>query len=153
MSMIYSNTKFDIRSSVGLLVLAINWNVHGRCQEFRLYLDRRLYLVQTHFCKTEIVRNYSHQHAVVIWMQVKTLHKQQTLHILYKTVLKPMWSYRMQLLYMASTSNIEILKQSQLKALHMIVDTFLYHIQLSRGVCHYSIVIWYLVRLTCLFMD
>jgi hypothetical protein len=39
-----------------------------------------------------------------------------------KTVLKPIWTYGIQLLGTASTSNIEILERFQLKALCMIVD-------------------------------
>jgi hypothetical protein len=38
----------------------------------------------------------------------------------YKVVLKPIWTYGLQLLGMASTSNIEILERFQLKALRMI---------------------------------
>jgi hypothetical protein len=43
-------------------------------------------------------------------------------HLVYKTILKPVWTYRLQLWGMASTSNIKILKRFQSKALHMIVD-------------------------------
>jgi hypothetical protein len=41
---------------------------------------------------------------------------------IYKTILKPAWTYRIQLCGMASTSNIEIVELSQLKALRMIAD-------------------------------
>jgi hypothetical protein len=40
----------------------------------------------------------------------------------YKTILKPIWTYRIRLLGTASTSNIEILERFQSKALRMIVD-------------------------------
>jgi hypothetical protein len=39
-----------------------------------------------------------------------------------ETILKPMWTYGIQLWGMASTSNIEILERFQSKALRMIVD-------------------------------
>jgi hypothetical protein len=41
---------------------------------------------------------------------------------MYKTVLKPIWTYAIQLWGTASTSNIEILERFQSKALRMIVD-------------------------------
>jgi hypothetical protein len=41
---------------------------------------------------------------------------------MYKTVLKPIWTYRIQLWGTASTSNIEILERFQSKTLRMIVD-------------------------------
>jgi hypothetical protein len=40
----------------------------------------------------------------------------------YKTILKPIWTYEIQLWGTASTSNIEILERFQSKALPMIVD-------------------------------
>jgi hypothetical protein len=42
--------------------------------------------------------------------------------LIYKTVLKPIWTYGIQLWGTASTSSIEILERSQLKALGMTVD-------------------------------
>jgi hypothetical protein len=42
--------------------------------------------------------------------------------LLYKTILKPIWTYDIQLWGTASTSNIEILERFQSKALRMIVD-------------------------------
>jgi hypothetical protein len=42
--------------------------------------------------------------------------------LLYKTILKPIWTYGIQLWGTASTSNIEILELFQSKALRMIVD-------------------------------
>jgi hypothetical protein len=42
--------------------------------------------------------------------------------LIYKTILKPIWTYRIQLWGMASTSNIEILERFQSKAFSMIVD-------------------------------
>jgi hypothetical protein len=42
---------------------------------------------------------------------------------IYKTIIKPMRTYGIQLRGTTSTSNIEILKRFQSKALHMITDT------------------------------
>jgi hypothetical protein len=42
--------------------------------------------------------------------------------LIYKTILKPIWTYGIQLWGTTSPSNIEILEGFQLKALHMIVD-------------------------------
>jgi hypothetical protein len=42
--------------------------------------------------------------------------------LLYKTVLKPIWTFGIQLWGTACTSNIEILERFQSKALRMIVD-------------------------------
>jgi hypothetical protein len=43
--------------------------------------------------------------------------------LLYKTLLKPIWTYGRQLRVTASTSNIEILERLQSKALRLIVDS------------------------------
>jgi hypothetical protein len=69
--------------------------------------------------------------------------------LIYKTILKPIWTYGIQLLGTASTSNIEILERFQLKALHMIVDAPWYvpdtviwrDLQIptiQKEICHYS---------------
>jgi hypothetical protein len=42
--------------------------------------------------------------------------------LLYKSILKPIWTYGIQLWGTASTSNIEILERFQSKALRIIVD-------------------------------
>jgi hypothetical protein len=42
--------------------------------------------------------------------------------LIYKTILKPIWAYRIQLWGTASTSNIEIIERFQSKALCMIMD-------------------------------
>jgi hypothetical protein len=42
--------------------------------------------------------------------------------LLYKVILKPIWTYGIQLWGSASTSNIEILERFQSKALRMITD-------------------------------
>jgi hypothetical protein len=50
------------------------------------------YLAQTHFCKMETTRNHPHQNVLVTPTKVKTLYKQQTLHI-YINKLKPnLWN-------------------------------------------------------------
>jgi hypothetical protein len=46
--------------------------------------------------------------------------------LIYKTILKPIWAYGLQLWGTASTSNIEILERFQSKALSMIVDASWY---------------------------
>jgi hypothetical protein len=46
--------------------------------------------------------------------------------LLYKTILKPIWTYGIQLRGTASTSNIEILERFQSKALRIIVDASWY---------------------------
>jgi hypothetical protein len=42
--------------------------------------------------------------------------------LIYKTILKPIWTYGIQLWGTASNSNIEILERFQLKVLRLIVD-------------------------------
>jgi hypothetical protein len=42
--------------------------------------------------------------------------------LLYKTILKPIWTYGIQLWCTASTSNVEILERFQSKVLRLIVD-------------------------------
>jgi hypothetical protein len=39
--------------------------------------------------------------------------------LIYKTILRPIWTYRIQLWGMAATSNLEILERFQLKAFRM----------------------------------
>jgi hypothetical protein len=46
--------------------------------------------------------------------------------LIYKTILKPIWAYGIQLWGTASTSNIEILERFQSKALRMITDALWY---------------------------
>jgi hypothetical protein len=46
--------------------------------------------------------------------------------LIYKTILKPIWTYGIQLWGTASTSDIEILERFQSKALRMIVDATWY---------------------------
>jgi hypothetical protein len=46
--------------------------------------------------------------------------------LLYKTILKPIWTYGIQLWGTASTSNVEILERFQSKALRQILDTSWY---------------------------
>jgi hypothetical protein len=42
--------------------------------------------------------------------------------LLYKSILKPIWTYGIQLWGIASTSNIEILERVQSKALRILID-------------------------------
>jgi hypothetical protein len=59
--------------------------------------------------------NRPHQNVLVTLTQVKTLYKQQIL--IYKTILKPIWTYGIQLWGTASTSNIEILEPFRIENL------------------------------------
>jgi hypothetical protein len=79
------------------------------------------YLAQTHFRKTETTRNHPHQNVLVTRTKVKTL-QATNFSYTYKTIVKPIWTYRIQLWGTASTYNIEILESFQSKALRMIVD-------------------------------
>jgi hypothetical protein len=69
-----------------------------------------------------LVRNI----CVAVWLQCDVIsHIQLSLSnklLLYKTILKPIWTYGIQLWGTASTSNIETLERFQSKALRMIVD-------------------------------
>jgi hypothetical protein len=69
--------------------------------------------------------------------------------LLYKTILKPIWTYGIQLWGTTSTSNIEILERFQSKALRIIVDALWYvpntHIRrdlqltsVKEEICRYS---------------
>jgi hypothetical protein len=69
--------------------------------------------------------------------------------LLYKSNLKPIWTYGIQLWSTASTSNIEILERFQSNALRIIVDASWYvpnnHIRrdlqmpsVKEEICHYS---------------
>jgi hypothetical protein len=75
-------------------------------------------MVQAHFRKTETTRNHPHQNIFATLTQVKTLHKL----FLYKTILKPIWTYGIQLWGKTSTSNTEILELFQSKALFILMD-------------------------------
>jgi hypothetical protein len=65
----------------------------------------------------ETTRNHPHQNV----LDKSKLYTSNKLHI-YKTILKPFWTYGIQLWGTASTSNMEILECFQSKALRMIVD-------------------------------
>jgi hypothetical protein len=58
------------------------------------------------------------------WLQLGRKLKLSTSNklLIYKAILKPIWTYGMQLWGTASTSNIEILERFQSKALRMTVD-------------------------------
>jgi hypothetical protein len=62
---------------------------------------------------------HPHQNVLVTRTQINSTSNKL---FIYKTILKPIWTYRIQLWGMAFTSNIEILECFQLKALRMIVD-------------------------------
>jgi hypothetical protein len=91
---------------------------------FRLHLDRRL---------------TSHKHIYAKWKQLvinltklcwllgcnSKLSTSNKL-LIYKMILKPIWTYRIKFWGMASTSNIENLECFKSKDVHMIVDALLY---------------------------
>jgi hypothetical protein len=85
-----------------------------------LHLDRRLTWYKQIFTKRkQLGLTLTKMH----WMlgrksQLSTTNKL----LLHKTILKPIWTYGIQLWGTASTSNIEILKRFQSKVLCMIVD-------------------------------
>jgi hypothetical protein len=68
----------------------------------------------------EATGNGAHQNALATWTEVK-LSTSNTI-LIYKAILKPIWTYEIQLWGMASTSNIEILEHFQSEVLCMIVD-------------------------------
>jgi hypothetical protein len=69
---------------------------------------------------TNTFSNRPDQNVLVTQTQVKTLSASNKL-LIYKTILKPIWTYGIQLWGTASTSNIEIPERFQYKALRMIV--------------------------------
>jgi hypothetical protein len=79
------------------------------------------YLAQTHFRKTGTTRKYPRQNLLVLGRKSK--HSKSNKLFICKAILKPIWTYGMQLWGTASCSNKEILECFQSKALRMIVDT------------------------------
>jgi hypothetical protein len=77
-------------------------------------------LATSHLHQTETSRSFSHQDVLVAWTKITVSLSNKLL--LYKTILKPIWTYGIQLWGTASTSSIEILERFQSKALRMIVD-------------------------------
>jgi hypothetical protein len=101
--------------------------------------------VRTQFHKMAATANDVHQNVFVTWMEVKTLHSNKIL--IYKAILKPIWTYGIWLWCTASISTIEILQCFQSKVFRMIVDTPWYVLStiiqtdlptLKEEICHYS---------------
>jgi hypothetical protein len=91
-----------------------------RCQILGLHLDRRLTWHKHIFAKRK-------QLGITLTKMYWLLGRKSKLSrsnklLIYKTKLKPIWTYGIQLWGTASTSNIEILECFQSKALRMIVD-------------------------------
>jgi hypothetical protein len=84
-----------------------------------LHLDRRLTWHKHIFTKRkQLGLTLTKMH----WLLGRQPKHSTTNKLLYKTILKPIWTYGIQLWDTASTSNIEILERFQSKALRMIVD-------------------------------
>jgi hypothetical protein len=87
----------------------------------RLHLDRRLTWHKHNFAKRKQLRI---THTKMYWLLgCKSKLSTSSKLLIYKTILKPIWIYGIQLWGTASTSNIKILQSFQTKALHMTVDT------------------------------
>jgi hypothetical protein len=91
-----------------------------RCHVSRVTPWQETYLEQTHFSKTETTRNHPPKMYWLLGRKSKLSTSNNRL--IYKTILKPIWTYGMQLWGTASTSNIEILERFQPKTLRMILD-------------------------------
>jgi hypothetical protein len=84
------------------------------------HLDRRLTWHKHIFTKRKLGLTLTKMH----WLLGRKSQLSNTNNLLhYKTILKPIWTYGIQLWGTASTSNIEILQRFQSKVLCMIVDT------------------------------
>jgi hypothetical protein len=92
----------------------------GTCQVSRTTPWKETYMAQTYFCKTETGRDHI-QHNILV-TEIKSKPCTSNKVVPQKAMLTQIWSYGIQLWGTPSTSNIQILERSQLKALHMIVD-------------------------------
>jgi hypothetical protein len=88
-----------------------------RRQVSRVAPRHETYLAQTHIHKTEAAVNDAYRTVLTIWMEIKSLHKQQNSHLQrnIRTNVIQLWG-------MASTINIEIQGRFQSKVFRMIVD-------------------------------
>jgi hypothetical protein len=91
-----------------------------RCEVLGLHLDRRLTWHKHIFAKRK-------QLGITVTKMYWLLGRKSKLNTsnklrIYKTILKPIWTYGIQLGGTAFTSNIEILERFQSKALSMTVD-------------------------------
>jgi hypothetical protein len=75
-------------------------------------------MAQAHFCQAETPRNHSHQAHWLLGRKSRLSMSNKLL--LYKVILKPIWTYGKHLWGSASTSNIEIIERVQSKVLRMI---------------------------------
>jgi hypothetical protein len=72
------------------------------------------------YCNSKLIaRTQEQQTAPIIAASLLSLSNKL---LLYKTILKPIWTYGIQLCGTASTSNVEILERFQSKVLRLIVD-------------------------------
>jgi hypothetical protein len=85
-----------------------------------LHLDRRLTWHKHIFAKRQQLGTTPTK---IYWLLgLKSKLSTNNKFLIYKTILKPIWTYGIQLWGTASTSNLEILERFQSKALRMIVD-------------------------------
>jgi hypothetical protein len=83
-------------------------------------VDQDLYLAQPHLRQTKATRHQTHQKYSLLGRQSKLTTSSKLLA--YEVILKPIWTYGLQLWGTVSTSNIEILERFQSKTLRMITD-------------------------------
>jgi hypothetical protein len=92
-----------------------------RCQVSRTAYRQETYLAQTF--STEKRKQLGITLTKMYWLlERKSKLSSSNKLLIYKTILKPIWTYGIQLWGTASISNIEILERFQSKALHMRVD-------------------------------
>jgi hypothetical protein len=89
-----------------------------RCQVYRVAPRQETYPVQTHTKWKHLGMTLTKMHWLLGWKsKLSTSNK----ILICKAILKPIWTYGIQLWGTASTSNIEILERFQSKVLRMIV--------------------------------
>jgi hypothetical protein len=114
-----------LRLTIKAYKLSYNYNDYeGHVKYLGLHLDRKLTWQHHIFTKRTHL-------GVTLTKMYWLLGRKSQLSLsnkllLYKTILKPIWTYGVQLWGTASTSNLEILEHFQSKALRLIVDTLLF---------------------------
>jgi hypothetical protein len=116
-AMYYFETPIDFQQTTWRHILEDNANHNPRCENFTCY---KTCLAKTHFRKAETTKNHPHQNNSLLGRksQLSTSNKL----LIHETILKPIWTYGIQLWGTASTSNIKILERFQPKGLRRKVD-------------------------------